>query len=168
MPSSVKEKYRDLNNIKIIDKVIPWEELEREFITADIFLLPVHNTPFSVFLEAMSYELPIVTIDAWANSEIIQGGKTGLLAKKSKKIPYYIENSIPNFGVPSFKKALRTPDNEVVADLVANASTLIENEDLRKTMGKAGRWEIENGRFSIAKRQEKLKMVFDEATEQKE
>jgi hypothetical protein len=32
-------------------------------------------------------------------------------------------------------------------------------------MGKAGRWEIENGKFSLEKRNEKLKRIFDEATE---
>jgi hypothetical protein len=30
-------------------------------------------------------------------------------------------------------------------------------------MGKAGRWEIEHGRFSIKRRNEQLKRIFDEA-----
>jgi len=164
VPRSIKGEYRDSGNIRIIDERIPWGMLEQEFQSADIFLLPVHNTPFSVFLDAMSYELPIVTVDSWANPEIVEDGKTGLVAKKSGKIPYYVENSIPSFGTPQFKKATRTPDPKVVQGLVEKASILIENEELRKRMGKAGRWEVEHGRFSIERRNEKLKRIFDEAT----
>lgn len=164
VPRSIKGECRDCGNIRIIEERIPWEMLEREFQSADIFLLPVHNTPFSVFLDAMSYELPIVTIDSWANSEVVEDGKTGLVAKKSEKIPYYVENYIPSFGTPQFKKAVRTPDPEVVQELVEKASILIESEERRRRMGKAGRQEVEHGRFSIERRNEKLKRIFDEAT----
>ena len=38
----------------------------------------------------------------------------------------------------------------------------IEDEKLRQKMGKTGRQEIEDGKFSINKRNEKLKAIFDE------
>lgn len=164
VPRSISEKYSGYDNIKIIEERIPWEQLEPEFKSADIFLLPAHNTPFLVFLDAMSYELPVVTIDAWANSEIIEDGKTGLVVKKSEKIPYYVENFIPIFGTPQFQKAIKNPDPKVVEGLVEKTSILIENEELRRRMGKAGRCEVEQGRFSIKRRNEKLKRIFDEAT----
>lgn len=160
---SIKRKYHDSGNIRIIDEEIPWPMLEQEFQSADIFLLPVHNTPYSVFLDAMSYELPIVTIDAWANSEIVEDGKTGLLAQKSENIPYYVENLIPSFGTPQFQNAIKTSDPKVVQELVEKTSILIENQHLRREMGKAGRWEVEHGRFSTEERNEKLKQIFDEA-----
>lgn len=164
VPQDIKRKYHNCRNIRIIEGRIPWEMLEQEFQSADIFLLPVHNTPFSVFLDAMSYELPIVTIDAWANSEIVADGKTGLLTQKSERVPYYVENLIPSFGTPQFQKAIRILDPKVVEGLVEKTSILIENKDLRQVMGKAGRWEVEHGRFSIERRKEKLKRIFDEAT----
>jgi glycosyltransferase involved in cell wall biosynthesis len=164
VPQDVKGKYLDRANIRIIEERMPWEQLEEEFKSADIFILPAHNTPFLVFLDAMSYELPIVTIDAWANPEIVEDGKTGFLVRKSERIPYYIENFTPNFGSPQFQKAIRTPDAEVVQGLVEKTSILIENEELRRTMGKAARWEVEQGKFSIERRNEKLKRIFDEAT----
>lgn len=51
----------------------------------------------------------------------------------------------------------------MLAELVNKVSTLIENGAMRRQMGKAGRWEIEHGRFSIDRRNEVLKRVFDEA-----
>jgi glycosyltransferase involved in cell wall biosynthesis len=164
VPPDIKTKYADYKNINIIDRIVPWQIMEQEFKTADIFILPVHNTPFSVFLDAMSYELPVVTIDSWANGEIVEDGKTGLLAQKSDKIPYYVENFIPNFGTARFKKALKTPDPQVVQRLAGIMSILVENQELRRQMGKAGRKEVEHGRFSIERRSEKLKRIFDEAT----
>lgn len=164
VPPDVKKKYANHKDINIIDQLVPWEIMEQEFLTADIFLLPVHNTPYSAFLDAMSYELPIITIDSWANGEIVEDGKTGLLARKSENIPYYVDNFIPTFGTAPFIKALKTPDPVVIAQLVEMASILIEHKDRRRQMGKAGRAEVEHGKFSLESRCRNLKRIFDEAT----
>lgn len=59
-------------------------------------------------------------------------------------------------------KAIEIVDIKVVEELVGKTSILIENKELRRSMGKTGRGEIETGKFSIDKRNEKLKRVFDE------
>ena len=63
-----------------------------------------------------------------------------------------------------FDEAIKILDPKVTQDLVEKTSTLIEKEELRRRMGEAGRQEIETGKFSIEKRNEKLKRIFDEAT----
>lgn len=164
--AKLKRRFRGYSNIRIIEQVIPWETLEQEFKTADIFLLPAHSPPFSVFLDAMSYELPVVTIDAPGNAEIVEDGKTGLVAGCSDKVPYFIEGLkfVPDYGSRAFLGAIKTPDLDVVRGLVEKLSILTENVGLRRKMGRAGRWEVEHGRFSIQRRNEKLKRIFDEAT----
>jgi len=137
--------------------------LEQEFKFADIFLFPAHTTPAMVILEAMSYELPVITTDVRANSELVEDGKTGFLIKKSEKVPYYIDDFVPNWGTPEFDNAIRTVDLKVVQELVEKTSILIEDRELRRKMGKAGRKEVETGKFSIERRKEKLKRIFDEA-----
>ncbi|GAI75273.1 unnamed protein product [marine sediment metagenome] len=165
VPQHIKEKYKKLRNIKIIDKIIPWEELEQEFKFSDIFLFPSHHTPGLAILEAMSYELPVITTDVWANPELVKDGETGFIIKKSEKIQYYVENFIPNWSVPESLKIIKnTTDPTVVEELVDKTRILIENEELRRRMGRAGRQEIEIGRFSIEKRNEKLRKIFDEAS----
>jgi glycosyltransferase involved in cell wall biosynthesis len=166
VPQNIKEKYKKIKNIKIIDKIIPWAELEQEFKSSDIFLFPAHNTPGLAILDAMSYGLPVIITDVWANSELVSDGKTGFVIKKSEEIQYYIENFIPNWSASESLKTIKKMTNpKVVKELVEKTSILIEDESLRKLMGKAGRQEIETGKFSIVKRNEKLKNVFDEATE---
>lgn len=163
VPEHTKQKYKNINNIHIIDEIIPWDALEKEFQSADIFLFPSHHTPGLAILDAMSYELPVITTDVWANPEMVKDGETGFLVNKSKKIDYYIENFIPNWSSPKSLQIIKNIiDPEVVNEIVEKASILIEDENLREKMGKAGRREIENGIFSIKKRNEKLKEIFDE------
>lgn len=166
IPQHIKKKYEKMKNIKIIDKIIPWNVLGEEFKSSDIFLFPAHHTPGLAILDAMSYELPIITTDVWANPELVKDCETGFIIKKSEKIKYYAENFIPNWSAPeSLKKIEKMTDPKVVKELVEKTSILIEDEDLRRRMGTAGRKEIETGKFSIGRRNEKLKRVFEEATE---
>jgi glycosyltransferase involved in cell wall biosynthesis len=118
-----------------------------------------------VVLDAMSYELPVVITDVFANPEVVEDGKTGFVIKKSENaFYYYVEDIIPASGISQLQKVTDTPDSRVVQELIEKTSILIENKELRRRMGKAGRWEVEQGRFSLKRRNEKLKRIFDEAT----
>lgn len=167
VPPDVKSRYDGMANIKIIDKVIPWEELEREFQSADIFILPSYGTAILTILDAMSHELPVVTVDTWANPEYVEDGKTGLVAPKSKRLAYYCRDAFqPFFATSRFQKVMHQPDPEMAVNLAERVSLLIENPELRRRLGKAGRWEVEKGKFSLIKMNEKLKRIFDEAIEE--
>lgn len=165
VPKTIRLKYQGVENIKWIEQEIPREQLQQEFKSADIYICPAHHTPALVIPEAMSYELPVIALDVWGTPENVQDGVTGFLIKKSDKIPYYSENFLPNWldKASTFWKALNTVDHRVVQDLAAKTTVLIENKELRKRMGKAGREVVETGYLSIEKRNEKLKKVLDEA-----
>ena len=165
VPSGVKREFARYSNIRFIDQVIPRAELAKEFISADIFIYPTHQlTPWTVFLEAMSYELPIVTTDLYANAEIVQNGVTGLLVQPSRKVPYFWENLLLPTGSPlhrGYVEAIRTPDPLVVDDLVAKTTLLVEDANLRRELGRRARWEVEEGKHSISRRNRALKQIFD-------
>jgi len=61
--------------------------------------------------------------------------------------------------------SIRTVDKLVMQELLEKTQVLIEDEALRKKMGRIGRNKIETGPFSINYRNNKLKKIFDEATE---
>lgn len=167
IPSEVKLRYRSkLRNLKLIEGVIPWKQLEHEFQTADIFLFPAHATPGLAILDAMSYELPVITTNVWANVEQVEDGKTGFIIKKSKLIQYNSRTLVPNwshYSTSKFMKSIKIVDRDIVNALVDKTSILVENENLRRRMGKAGRASIEEGKFSFNKRRKVLERVFDEA-----
>lgn len=164
VPPDVKARYGGMDSLRILEHHIPSDELDREYRSADICILPSHTTIPVTILEAMSYELPVVTVDSWANGEYVEDGRTGLVAPRSKRLPYYYPGTAQvNFGTPQYEQAMRRTDPDVVAELVQRVRVLIEGPELRSRLAKAGRYEVEHGRFSLARVNEKLKRVFDEA-----
>jgi glycosyltransferase involved in cell wall biosynthesis len=164
VPADVLTQYQGLGGLRILEKIIPREELDREFQSADIVIAPFHHTSPLILLDAMSYGLPVVTIDAWANPQYVVHGETGLVARRSKKLSYYYADTHqPNSGTPGFIKAIRTPDPEVVTELASMVGLLIENPELRRKLGKAARHEVEAGKFSLAVMNRTLSRIFSEA-----
>lgn len=164
VPPRLKDQYKAIPGIYIIDTIVPWEKLEEEYKRADIFIQPAHNTPFMAFLEAMAYELPVVATDLYATPEYVQHGKTGFLVRPHDKSRYEKHCSLPSGFYPGGPKEVKDFYPEVVEDLVEKLSILIENPELRRSMGRAGRWEVEEGKFSITTRNQVLKRILDEAT----
>ena len=77
----------------------------------DIYAMPTFEEPFGmVFLEAMALERPVVALDNGGTKEVVIHGETGLLS----------------------------PVGDTAA-LAANIVRLIEDPELRATMGRAGR-----------------------------
>ena len=95
--AEIRERYRnclEMRNVRLIDTVLPFAELEQIYQSADIFLFPGHYDNWLCLLEAMSYELPIVATDIYGISERIENGKNGFLIKASESVPYF-DDGIP-------------------------------------------------------------------------
>jgi glycosyltransferase involved in cell wall biosynthesis len=164
IPNTYKKALSRFKNVKIIDKPIPWTELEKEWITADIFIHPHHGNLSHSLLDAMSYSLPVVASDTWATSEIIKDGKTGFLVHDPKAVKF-TDGPVLRLDDPLYRKEiLKDPDPEMVEELVEKTSTLIENPKLRRMMGEAAGWEVKHGKFSLKKKNEELKKILDEVT----
>jgi len=124
--------------------------------------MPSYVTPDATLIEAMSYQLPVVTTDVWANPEIVTDGRTGSLIS-ARSMRHFTEGYIIHFGDRDWAKHIRSLDLRVVHDLEEKLSLLIENEGMRRRMGEAGYYEVERGKFSVQRRNEKLKRIFDKA-----
>jgi glycosyltransferase involved in cell wall biosynthesis len=163
VPDEIMQRYRSVPGITFIREKISTARLEEEFKNADIFAFPSHHTPGRVLLDAMSYELPVVVSDLWANPEMVTHGENGFLIECSKKIRYVDDRNIPLWGQRGFETRIRTPDPKVVQDLTDALDILIQDRSLRRKMGARGRALVENGRHSIASRNASLKKVLDSA-----
>lgn len=167
IPNNIKRKYQKVlaqPNVTVIEELLPFEQLEQVYQSADIFLFPGHYDCWGIIVEAMSYELPVIATDVYGTSEWVEDGNNGLLIQKSERVPYFQRNiPLPNTS-SRFQRTLKVTDAKMVDDLVEKASMLIEDRSLRRRMGEAGRWEVDHGSLSIENRNEVLKRVFDEAT----
>lgn len=169
--ASVPEPFRPLvehGYIKVLDKPVPKEELDRLFRGADIFVFPSHLAHNHAPLEAMSYGLPVVTTYIGSSfGEYVENGKTGFVSPPVEhQVRYFTGNNLLRSETTEklqMLKEVQKPDSNTVEFLLDSISKLIKNPDLRKQMGEAGKKEVDEGRFSIKVRNGKLKKVFEEA-----
>ncbi|MBI1884953.1 MAG: glycosyltransferase family 4 protein [Chloroflexi bacterium] len=168
MPPAWMRRCRELPNVRVIDRQLPWPELEKEYRSADIFLQAALFPGYHVApLDAMSFGLPVVATDYGDCREKVKDGVTGFLVPKSSRIPDLGEGGLParHTGLRGVvETGYRNVDEEIVRGLVEKTSALIEDADLRRRMGEAGRREVDEGPLSIAARNQRLKRIFDEAT----
>jgi len=132
--------------------LMPQEKLFKLMARADLFLYPsaIDTFGFSL-LEAMSFGLPIITINTEftkSREEIVENEKTGLIFDVNEKVNY---------------KEITSVEEMIIKKLVENVERLITEKDLMKRMSKNCLEEIKNGKFSIKERNKKLKIIYDEA-----
>jgi len=169
VPQEIMRKCENIKNIEFYRNVHR-DRLFREFFPrSDIFFFPTFYDTFGmVFLEAMAFGVPIVTLDGFATPEIVEDGKNGFLIKPYSKLWFGKDYLLhPKWGeFDKLKKVLSKSEQErIVNDLVFKTSLLIENDTLRKKMGEYGRSMVESGKFSIKERNKKLERIYREAIE---
>jgi glycosyltransferase involved in cell wall biosynthesis len=161
VPEAMKKQYPE---VKFLEPNIPRKDIvEKFFPKTDIFILPSYMDTFGmVFLEAMASGIPSISTNVFAIPEIL--GKSGLCTDVSK-FSWYGKNGL--FAWKSWDEFEKYCEKEskpdVVASLVENTSKLLEDSSLGKTMGDAGRREVESGKFSIGHRNTQLKRIYQEA-----
>lgn len=162
LPPEFKARCEGMERVTLLEDPLPAEEFGRLWQSADIFVLPSHVTPDTALIEAMSYELPVVTTNVWANPNIVQDGKTGMLID-DPVMKRFTDGPTVHLGALGIREAIRRVHAGMAGQLEERLSLLIEDTQLRRRMGKAGRDEVERGRFSLAQRNENLKRVLDDA-----
>ncbi len=102
------------------------------FLNADIFVLPTYDEAFpGVVLEAMQFQLPVVSTNEGAIPEIVEDRETGLIIEKRN-----------------------------IEHLTEALSLLIDNKNLRKKMGQAGRVKFLNN-YTSSKFEENMCTLFN-------
>jgi glycosyltransferase involved in cell wall biosynthesis len=163
MPSRLHGQLNNIPGIRATNTILPANELDRIWSDADIFVLPNFvNTPASALLDAMSYGLPIVTTDIWANPELVEEGKSGFLVHPQMADKYVVGNTMHMESI-DFLKAIYSKDEKFTDSLADAISTLVEDESLRRRMGEYNYRLVVNGKFSVKERNSRLKRVLDAA-----
>ena len=156
VPNEIKEKYPEIE----IKDLVTQKELFRAYEKSDIFFYPSFVDTFGFgLLEAMSFGLPIVTVNTKntrTRKEIIENEKQGLIFDISDEVTGRIKKEKGNLIICKEEKL-------IIERLFQNCCNLIENKKLREKMSKNCIEEIENGKFSIKKRNKKLKKIYEEA-----
>lgn len=154
VPKEIIGRYGKNKKIKFY-KLLPHEKLLEIYSLADIMIYPGYSDSFGfIFLESMSFGLPIVTVDGCSRKEVIKDKEEGFV------IPYCSNLSLHEVG-----KTLNNHGRENLIDRIQEkVKMLIKNKKLREEMSKKGFNQIKKGKFSIKRRNAQLEKIYFEAT----
>ncbi len=148
VPKDVKKRYPEIK----IRGLVPKKELYEYYKKADVFFYPSFVDTFGFgLLEAMSFRLPVITVNTKytkTRKEIIENGKNGFIFDINKDANYY---------------GISNNEQKVIDRLVKNLERLIKNRKLREKMSRNCIDIIKNGKFSIKERNKKLRKTYEEA-----
>lgn len=154
----IRKRYESMPGVRIVSGLIPYQELERLYQKSDIYWYPAHCLMSVSMLEAMNYGLPVITTDYYDNPEYVEDGRTGMVVPHHRHLPAW------DTSEEKVRRALETPDHELVKALVEKTAVLIENAEVRERMGHAARASLE-AHFSLAEKNRKYKTILDAAIE---
>lgn len=145
VPKEILRKYSKNKKIKFYG-LIPQEKLFELYEKSNILIYPGYSDSFGfAYLEAMSFGIPVITVNGFARKEIVEEGKTGFVIEKPDNLNIKDINGV------------------LVNNLIEKSSKLIKNKNLREKMSKNCFRKIKSGKFSIKERNKKLKRIYREA-----
>lgn len=159
VPEKIKKQYFH-KNIRFIEEIVSYEEVQKIYSSSDILLMPGHTYVLMAFLESMSYGLPIVALDTYAVKDYVIDKKTGFLVKPSRNFPYDDPFYPANVRNKKFIGAILKGDKKIVNDLANKVELLIKNPELKRKLSQNARKQFK-AKFSINKRNKALKRIFD-------
>jgi len=90
-----------------------------------------YGTVTTSILEAMSYDIPVVVLNLFNNSELIQHGKNGMLINVSDTEGFYSKHELPNEHSKKFENAMLRSRLEITDRLTESLRLFIEDKTLR-------------------------------------
>lgn len=146
-------------NMTLIESVSR-EKMWEMFNESEIFVQPSYQFPAMAFIEAMFFKLPIVTYNGWANSEYVDSSNGILIEPLPTK--HVDENNVPDYTLEVLDKIERNAKSN--SNLICKAiEKLMSNPNLRKKLGQNGFRRVTSGKFSIKKKNEKLRKIYEYA-----
>ncbi len=141
----VISRYKNNKKIKFFD-LMEKDQLDKIYSISDILVYPGYSDSFGfIFLEAMSFGIPVVTVDGRSRNEIVTDKKSGFIIKRN------------DFNVQ------KTKGEKNIDEIEKKVDFLIKNPKLLREMGIYGKNEIKSGKFSIVKRNKKMSKIYQES-----
>jgi len=148
IPEEIIKKYSKNKKIKFY-QLIPHKEILKIYQNSDIFVYPGYSDSFGfVFIEAMAFGIPIVTVNGPSRQEIIKDEEQGFIISKPK-------GRIDPYSLVKNKM--------VINNIIKKVEILINNKKLREKMGKENFKLVKEGKFSIKERNKELREIYKQA-----
>jgi len=148
-PKGIFNKYKKNKKIEFFGLTPHDKLMNKIFPRADIFIYPGYSDTYGfLFIEALAFGLPIVTVDRSSRRELIKDKEQGFVINRKGIInPWKIGDS----------------EQEIIKELIEKTTQLIKNNSLMKRMSENCKNEVKKGKFSIKERNKKLEKIYKEA-----
>ncbi len=162
VPEELKARILKISNVKLIDEKIPFKELLELYSSSDILFMPGHNYSVTVFIEGMSFSLPIIALNTYAVKDFVKPGYNGLIVQRSEKVQGYNHPGYPAYiRNDKFMEEIMSLDDPELIDRLSKALVgLIEDKKLRKKLSLNARKEFVE-KYTIDQRNKDFKKLFD-------
>lgn len=155
VPKEIIEENKDNKKITFYPLMPQKEVFEKVYSIADISIYPAYADSFGFgILEAMSFGVPIISVDGYARKEIITEGKTGFIIDFPKEISNVFQIN---------QKKIGKSEEKIILNMIAKTEELIKNKILRMNMAVNCLKEIKYEKFSITKRNIQLNKIYTTA-----
>jgi glycosyltransferase involved in cell wall biosynthesis len=147
--------------VRVINRFLPGEEMDTLLSESHIFLLPAARVHIVSLLQAMSHGLAVVTSDGWGIEEYVDHERNGLIVRGR-----YGKASWADKKTGMLREDydfMYTSDPEVVDGIVEAVSRLVEDHQLRKSLGHNARCDVETI-YTMEQWNKGLKEALDKAT----
>jgi glycosyltransferase involved in cell wall biosynthesis len=168
VPDEVKQRFSKNKKIVFLGPQ-PYEKVCELYRETDVFLFPTHFDTYGfVIPEAFSYGIPVISVDHFSIPELVEDGKTGLLAKN-----YYSTfrddrgYAHPKMHIHEQHRAdgAKNPPEWFISELSEKIVMLIEDASLRQRLSANAKKEALEGKFSMSSWKQKMSRIYSEAIE---
>jgi glycosyltransferase involved in cell wall biosynthesis len=161
LPTLSEHYHRILEGgVRVINRYLSDDEMAELHATSHVFLLPAARVHIVSLLQAMSYGLAVVGSDGWGMEEYLEDGRNGLVVRGRYGKASWAD---PEAGMLRENyDVMCLPDPDVVAGIVAAVSRLVEDEALRRRLGRTARENVRE-EYNLESWNRGLKSALDRA-----
>jgi len=164
VPEHLKMKYNDVKGVWFYTRLQRTTLLDLMSKCHCLVQPSVGDTYGMSLLEAKARGVPAIVVDSFAEAELVENGKSGMVLKPDMNLKLRFDNyGRKILSKDAFHSQFRSynPSFKHVYDLMHTMKNLVLNPNTASVMGEEAFKEIDGGRLSIAKRNEALKKVYE-------
>jgi glycosyltransferase involved in cell wall biosynthesis len=146
--------------VRVIDRYLPDDEMDELMRSTHIFVLPAARIHVVSVLRAMAHGQVVVASDGWGFREYVEHGRNGMIVPGRYGKASWMDDETglmrENYNL------MLTSDSIVTRGLVESISTLIEDQELRRGLGRQARHDVAT-RYNLENWNRGLKEALDRA-----
>jgi len=157
IPNEFKNILKNKKNVEIYEHPLNFPKFEELFLKSDLFILLGYSGYAMSILEAMNYELPIITTDFLENSDKVINMYNGFKIALGKNTPKFY---LPHIPIHFNEKNRPQLDKDFIDEVCDKIQFLYDNNSERIKMGENSK-KLVIKEFSLEQKNHKLKKIFD-------